>query len=287
MTMTRLTALARMVKIEHSVFALPFAYIGFFLAARGWPGFWLFFMTTVVMVAIRSFAMTVNRLADVGIDRLNPRTRSRELVTGEVGIAEARVFSLVCAIVFVLACWGLNPLVLALSPVALVWAGLYSFTKRFSWMCHFFLGSTLGLAPVGGWLAVDPYFTVPAVLFGLGVTFWVAGFDILYACQDEDFDREHGLQSIPARFGIRAALGMSSFSHVNAALFFALGGWAGGLSWIYFLSWAVCAGALLVEHLVISEDDMSRVNVAFFTFNGVIAVGLGLGALLDIFLLTG
>jgi len=287
MTMTRLAALARMVKIEHSIFALPFAYIGFFLAGRGWPGLWLFVMTTVVMVAIRSFAMTVNRLADLGIDRQNPRTQKRELVTGEVGVFEAWMFCLVCAVVFVLACWGLNPLVLALSPVALAWAGLYSFTKRFSWMCHFFLGSTLGLAPVGGWLAVDPHFSVAAVLFGLGVTFWVAGFDILYACQDEDFDREHGLQSIPARFGIRAALGMSSFSHVNAALFFALGGWAGGLSWIYFLAWGVCAVALFVEHMVIAEDDMSRVNMAFFTFNGLIAVGLGVGALLDIFFVTG
>ncbi len=279
----RIGALARLVKIEHSIFALPFSFIGFFLAARGWPGFVPFALLVVAMVGVRSFAMGVNRLADLRFDRVNPRTQNRELVTGEVGVGEAAAFCCLCAAVFVPACAGLNSLCLKLAPVALVWAGFYSFSKRFTWLCHFFLGSVLGMAPVGGWLAVSPEFTLPAVLFGLGVTFWTAGFDILYACQDKDFDRERGLCSIPARFGLRAALGMSSLSHVVAVVFFALAGWAAGLGWIYFLFFGAAAVVLLWEHLILSEDDMSRVDTAFFTMNGLAAVGLGLGAVLDVF----
>jgi len=273
---------ARLVKIEHSVFALPFAYAGLFLAADGWPGFGTFALLTVAMVAIRSYSMAMNRLADLKFDRENPRTKRRELVTGEVGVPGAVMFTAGCALVFVVACAGLNTLCLALSPVVLVWAAFYSLTKRFTWMCHFVLGSVLGLAPVAGWLAVDPAFSVRAVLFGLGVTFWTAGFDILYACQDVDFDREHGLTSVPARFGVGAALGISSLAHVNAVIFYALAGWAAGLSGIYFLCFAASAGLLLVEHLILSEKDMSRVNMAFFTINGVVAAGLGLGTILDV-----
>ena len=140
--------------------------------------------------------MAVNRLADLPYDRVNPRTKGRELVTGEVGQRQAWIFTAVCAVVFVGACWGLNRLCLALAPIALLWGAFYSVTKRFSWLCHFVLGSVLGLAPVAGWLAVDPHFTLPAVLFGCGVTCWVAGFDILYACQDVAFDTEQGLHSM-------------------------------------------------------------------------------------------
>jgi 4-hydroxybenzoate polyprenyltransferase len=234
------------------------------------------------MVAIRSYSMAMNRLADLQFDRENPRTKGRELVTGEVGVPGAVIFTAGCALVFVVACAGLNTLCLALSPVVLVWAAFYSLTKRFTWMCHFVLGSVLGLAPVAGWLAVDPAFSVRAVLFGLGVTFWTAGFDILYACQDVEFDREHGLRSVPARFGVGAALGISSLSHLNAVIFYALAGWAAGLSWIYYLCFAASAVLLLVEHLILSEKDMSRVNMAFFTINGVVAAGLGLGTILDV-----
>jgi 4-hydroxybenzoate polyprenyltransferase len=273
---------ARLVKIEHSVFALPFAYAGLFLAAGGWPGLGKFVLLTLAMVAVRSYSMAVNRLADLPFDRENPRTRRRELVTGEVGVPGAAAFTAGCAAVFVLACAGLNTLCLALSPVVLVWAAFYSLTKRFTWMCHFVLGSVLGLAPVAGWLAVEPAFSVRAVLFGLGVTFWTAGFDILYACQDVNFDREHGLASVPARFGIDPALAFSSLSHAVAVVFYALAGWAAGLSWFYFLCFTASAALLFVEHLILSEKDMSRVNMAFFTINGVVAAGLGLGVILDV-----
>ncbi|MEA4858232.1 UbiA-like polyprenyltransferase [Solidesulfovibrio sp.] len=279
-----LAALARLVKIEHSVFALPFAYIGLFVAARGWPGWRAFVLLTLAMVAMRSFAMAVNRLADLPYDRVNPRTQGRELVTGEVGPRAAWVFTAGCAVVFVAACAGLNSLCLALAPVALAWGAFYSLTKRFTWLCHFCLGSVLGLAPVAGWLAVKPEFALPALLFGCGVTCWTAGFDILYACQDVDFDREHGLRSMPARFGVGCALRLAAFSHVDAAAFFLLAGYAAGLSWIYSLFWAVCSGVLLIEHRLIGENDLSRINMAFFTLNGVIAVLLCVGALLAVFL---
>jgi 4-hydroxybenzoate polyprenyltransferase len=278
-------ALARLVKIEHSVFALPFAYIGLFVAARGWPGWRAFLLLTVAMVAMRSFAMAINRLADLPYDRVNPRTAGRELVTGEVGPGQAWLFAAGCAVVFVGACWGLNRLCLMLAPVALVWGAFYSLTKRFTWLCHFVLGSVLGLAPVAGSLAVDPTFTLPAILFGCGVTCWVAGFDVLYACQDVDFDRSRGLWSMPVRFGVGGALALAAFAHVDAAVFFLLAGYAAGLSLVYYLGWAVCAAVLLVEHRLIAADDLSRLNVAFFTLNGVIAALLGVAAVVAV--LTG
>lgn len=278
-------ALARLVKIEHSVFALPFAYIGLFVAARGWPGWRAFLLLSLAMVAMRSYAMAANRLADLPYDRVNPRTCRRELVTGEVSTRQVWLFTAGCAVVFVAACWGLNWLCLALAPAALAWGAFYSLTKRFTWLCHFVLGSVLGLAPVAGFLAVKPVFTLPAILFGCGVTCWVAGFDILYACQDVAFDKEHGLRSIPVRFGVGGALALSAYAHVDAAVFFLLAGYAAGLSLTYYLGWVLCAVVLLVEHRLISERDLSRINVAFFTLNGVIAALLGLATIVAV--LTG
>ncbi len=278
----RLRVYAGFVKIEHSVFALPFAYMGLFLAKRGWPGLQAFALLTVAMVAVRSFAMGVNRLADVRYDRMNPRTQMRELVSGALGLREAALFVAGCAVVFVLACWGLNRLCLVLSPVVLVWAGLYSFTKRFTWLCHVFLGSVLGLAPVAGWLAVTPEFSLATVLLGLGVTFWVAGFDVLYACQDAAFDKQMGLRSMPVRFGVGTALSLAGLMHANAVVFFALAGWAAGLGGYYYTFLGLTAFLLTVEHQLIAEDDLSRINVAFFTLNGVIAASLFLGVLADL-----
>ena len=273
--------LARMVKIEHSVFALPFAYLGMVWAAGGWPGFKTFAALTVAMVAVRSFAMAVNRLVDLPMDAKNPRTQSRPLVTGEIGVLETRIFIAASALVFVAACALLNPLCLALSPVALVWSGLYSFTKRFTRLCHFFLGSVLGLAPLAGWLAVSPAVELAPVLLGLGVTFWVGGFDILYACQDADFDRAENLHSLPAANGVPTALALSTFSHAVTALFFLLAGWAAGAGPLYAAFCAAVAAILLLEHRLISAEDMSRVNLAFFTMNGFVAVFLFAGAVLD------
>lgn len=277
------SVLSRMVKIEHSVFALPFAYVGVFWAARGWPGLRVFVLLTVAMVLIRSFAMAFNRLADMGIDAANPRTRNRPLVTGELTVWQTRFFLLACAVGFLAACWGLNDLCFYLAPYALLWSAGYSFAKRFTSLCHYVLGSVHFLAPLAGWVAFDPQVTSPAVLLGLGVLFWVAGFDILYSCQDVSFDREHGLFSAPSRLGIPTALVLSLFSHVNTVLFFGLAGWVYGAGWIYYFSWGLISVILLAEHMLIRKDDLSRITMAFFTLNGVVAIAFLFGALLDLF----
>lgn len=280
---SRIAAICRMIKIEHSVFALPFAYAGAFLAAGGWPGLVPMLLLTVAMVAVRSFAMAFNRLVDLKYDRLNPRTAGRPLVTGEISVAWTWAFTVFMAVLFVAACAGLNRLCLYLAPVALLVAASYSLLKRFTWLCHFFLGGVLGLAPVAGWIAVDPQFTVPAVLLFWGVLFWVAGFDILYSCQDMDFDRSMGLHAVPAHFGLPTALVVSGFCHANAAIFLLLAGWSASLGWPWYVVWAVIAGVLTWEHRIISPDDMSRVNMAFFTLNGVIAFMVLGGALLGLY----
>lgn len=281
-----LGVVCRMIKIEHSVFALPFAYIGAFLAAGGWPGFFNLIVLTVAMVAVRSFAMAFNRYADLDIDRENPRTQDRPLVSGELSTAFTLLFILGTAVIFVVMCALMNPLCLLLSPLALGLSAFYSYCKRFTLWCHYVLGMVLGLAPVAGWLCVEPTLTLPAVLFFCGVTLWVAGFDLLYACQDAAFDKERGLWSIPSRLGIPAALSISTLSHVITAVIFLLAGWAAGLGWIYFLVATGVGLVLMGEHLLVKADDMSRVNVAFFTMNGVIAVVLFLGVLLDLFILA-
>lgn len=177
-------AICRMIKIEHSIFALPFAFAGAFIASGGIPAWKPFVLLTIAMVAVRSFAMAFNRVVDLPFDRRNPRTQNRPLVTGEITRLQTWAFIVVMAVVFVLACAGLNRLCLMLSPLALGISALYSVMKRFTWLCHFVLGAVLGLAPLAGWLSVDPVFTLPAVLLFWGVLFWVAGFDILYSCQD-------------------------------------------------------------------------------------------------------
>ncbi|MBG0778097.1 MAG: UbiA family prenyltransferase [Desulfovibrionaceae bacterium] len=287
--------LLRMVKIEHSVFALPFAYAGAFLAAdsRGlaWPGWRAFLLLTLAMVAVRSFAMGFNRVADRAIDTANPRTQNRELVTGAISVGAARAFVAGCGAVFVLACAALNATCLALSPVALALCAVYSYTKRFTRLCHFVLGAVLGLAPLAGWLAVAPDIAgaagaqalLPALLLFCGVLFWVAGFDILYACQDVDFDRSRGLHSLPARTSLETALALSTMSHAVAAIFFLLAGASAALAWPYYAVWAAVSAVLLWEHRIIGPEDMSRVNVAFFTMNGVISVALFGGVLLALY----
>jgi len=280
-----LGAICRMIKIEHSIFALPFAYIGAFLAADGWPGFYNMIVLTIAMVAVRSFAMAFNRYADVEIDAANPRTQDRPLVTGELTTTFTLMFIIGTGVVFVAMCALMNPLCLMLSPLALGMSAFYSYCKRFTYWCHFVLGMVLGLAPVAGWLCVSPTFTLPAALFFCGVTLWVAGFDLLYACQDAEFDKGRDLWSIPARLGVPAALGISTLSHAITAAIFLMAGWAAGLGWIYFTV-ASCVGlTLMAEHLLVKPDDMSRVNVAFFTMNGVISVVLFASVLLDLFLL--
>jgi len=281
-------AVCRMIKIEHSVFALPFAFTGAFLAqgpGPGWsiPSWRVLLPLTIAMIAVRSFAMAYNRLADLDIDSLNPRTQGRPLVTGELSVDFTKRFLFSCALVFTTACAAMNGTCLLLSPVALLWSAFYSHTKRFTPLCHFVLGSVLGLSPVAGWLAVSPsHLGYPAVLLFCGVTLWVAGFDILYACQDAEFDKNQGLSSLPAYQGVPRALFTAAVTHTCAALIFPMVGLAAGQG-IVALGVSVLVGGVLVwEHKLISADDLSRINVAFFTLNGVIAAFVFLGTWADL-----
>lgn len=275
--------ICRMIKIEHSIFALPFAYAGSFLAAGGWPGLKQLFMLTVAMVGIRSFAMAFNRVADLRYDRSNPRSAKWPLVTGEITPWQTWRFCGVMAAMFVLACAALNGVCLALSPYALALAALYSYTKRFTWLCHFALGAVIGLAPIAGWLAVSPSFALPPLLLGCAVLFWIAGFDILYSCQDQEFDRESGLYSMPVRFGLEGAMYLSAFCHVNTVLFLFLTGLACNLSWGWYAALAVSGGILLWEHRLVSPTHLRNIRFAF-ALNGPISVLLLLGTLLGVFL---
>ena len=281
-SLKKFSLICRMIKIEHSVFALPFALAGAFLAARGMPSWSVLFWLITAMVAIRSFAMTFNRVADLRFDRLNPRTQKRPLVTGEITVRHAWLFIAGSAGIFIFACAMLNSLCFALAPLALGMSALYSLLKRISWLCHFGLGCVHALSPLAGWISVEPALVFTPFLFSFGVLFWLAGFDILYSCQDAEFDRRNGLHSVPADFGIATALVISSFCHVNTALFFLLAGAYAGLSLGWYLVWAAISAVLLWEHSLVKAHDLSRVNLAFFTLNGFIALAFFPGVLLGI-----
>ncbi len=282
--MNKFRLFCKMIKIEHSLFALPFAYIGLFLANNKWPGIKPFVLVTIAMVAVRSYAMAMNRIIDLKFDRKNPRTSDRPLVTGELTLTHAYLFSIFFAIIFVLSCFFLNKLCFYLSFFALVWAGLYSFTKRFTTLCHFWLGSVLAMAPLGGWLAINPSFHPADVLFAFGVLFWVAGFDILYAIQDIDFDKSHGLFSVPSRLGVSPALWISTMCHVITLIFFFLGGWVAHLGAIYFLGLTLVSAILIAEHVVVSEKRLDKINVAFFQMNAFVSIIIFFSVILDLFI---
>lgn len=268
-----------MVKIEHSIFALPFAFMGSFAAAGGMPPLMDLILLTIAMVCIRSFAMAFNRIVDVKYDRLNPRTATRPMVTGEITAFRAWSFCGVMALGFVFACARLNTLCLVLSPLVLFTAGFYSFTKRFTWLCHFVLGLMLSMAPMAGYLAITGEFALPPMLLSAAVIFWVAGFDILYSCQDVDFDTKYKLHSVPAHFGIPTALILAGACHVNMVIFLFLAGYGFGFAWPWHMITAAVATLLLWEHTLVKPDDLSRLNMAFFAINGLIAIVLFFGVL--------
>jgi 4-hydroxybenzoate polyprenyltransferase len=264
--------ICRMIKIEHSVFALPYAYAGAVLAAGGPPPARSLIFLTVGMVAARSFAMAFNRIVDLDFDRANPRTRDRPLVTGKISLRQTGAFCLAAAFLFIAACACLNTVCLLLSVPALLFAAAYSLLKRFTALCHFWLGATLGLAPLAGWLSVTPQSLglAPALLF-FAVTFWVAAFDIYYAFQDMDFDSAHGLYSMPSAAGAETALAVAAFSHAMTAVFLPLAGFAAGLSWPWYVVCAAVAALLLLEHRLARAKNSRHVNTAFFTLNGIIS----------------
>jgi len=262
-----------MIKIEHTLFALPFAFLGAVLAARGLPTAWQILWIVIAMVGARSAAMAFNRIADRNFDAKNPRTASRVLPAGLLSVGFVWVFTIIAAGIFFLAAAMLNRLTLILAPVALACVLSYSFTKRWTQFSHIVLGASLAIAPTGAWIAVRGEIGSPVpLLLSLVVLLWTAGFDVLYACQDYDFDRREGLRSIPARFGIARALWIARALHTAAFL---------GLVWLFVITGlgpvafagVIATGALLIyQHRLVHADDLSRLNAAFFTTNAFVSV---------------
>ncbi|MEU3045749.1 MULTISPECIES: menaquinone biosynthesis prenyltransferase MqnP [unclassified Streptomyces] len=281
----RTRAFLRLVMIEHSVFALPFAYIAALTAMFRTDGtvHWAeLLLVTVAMVGLRTFAMACNRIIDREIDARNPRTASRELVTGAVSVRSAWTGALIALAVFLGAAALLNPLCLALAPVAVVPMVVYPYGKRFTDFPHAILGLAQAMGPVGAWIAVTGAWSWDAVVLGLAVGVWIGGFDLIFACQDVQADRAHGVQSVPARFGIPAALyGARGCHAVTMGLFvwYALATGAGAFLW---LGLAIVAAAFVYEHSIVRPHDLSRLNRAFFTVNGFIGIALFVCALLDL-----
>jgi 4-hydroxybenzoate polyprenyltransferase len=275
MSKSRIRIVLEMIKFEHSVFALPFALVGALLAARAGgslPTWRQILWIVVAMVGARSAAMTINRIADVEYDRRNPRTANRALPKGELSPGFAWAFTIAGSAVLVLAAWQLNPLALKLSPVALAVLFLYSYTKRFTMWAHFVLGFCLGISPAAAWIAIRGSLDWRMLILSAAVTLWVGGFDVLYACQDVEFDKSAGLYSIPKRFGIAGAMRIARLMHI---LMVALLGW---LAWSFALAWpawagiVVVAGLLVYEHSLVKPNDLSKMNAAFFTVNGYISL---------------
>jgi 4-hydroxybenzoate polyprenyltransferase len=270
-----------MIKFEHSIFALPFAMVGMMWGARGWPGWWAFAWIIVAMVSCRSAAMAFNRISDRDIDAINPRTKMRALPAGLLQLRQANLFFLASCALFFVAAWMLNPLALALSPVALGVTLFYSLTKRFTPLSHFVLGLSLGIAPSAAWIGATGKLEWAIVPITAAVLFWTAGFDIIYSLQDEEFDREHGLRSLPETIGKPRALAVSRLCHVLAIGFLALGGWMVGAGPVYYAGVAASAALLAYEQSLVKPNDLSRVNLAFFTLNGFVSIGVFVFALLD------
>ncbi len=269
---SKLRTTLEMIKFEHSVFALPFALTGAMLAVDGWPTWHQVFWIIVAMVGARSAAMAFNRIADRKIDARNPRTQSRALPAGRLTLRFAAGFTMAACGLLVLAAWELNPLAFKLSPIALALLLLYSYTKRFTALSHIVLGACLGLAPVAAWIALRGDVSLSVILLGVAVTLWVAGFDMIYACQDVTFDRTAGLHSIPRRFGVAAALYLSAALHVLMLGLLVMVALMSGLGWIALGGLVAVAALLAYEHLLVKPSDLSRLNAAFFTINGYISI---------------
>lgn len=286
----RVRAFLRLVTIEHSVFALPFAYLAAITAMLRHGGRirWLdLLLVTVAMVGARTFAMAANRVVDRHIDARNPRTAGRELVTGAVSVRTAWAGAAVALVPFVGAAALLNPLCLLLSPLAVAPLIVYPYAKRFTDFPHAVLGLAQVVAPVGAWLAVTGTFagSAPAMVLGLAVGLWIGGFDLIYACQDAEVDRRIGVRSVPARFGVRAALHASTITHVVTFALFVVFGMMIGLGWLWWIGLALTAVALIYQHAIVKPDDLSLANRAFFTANGFVALALFGFAVCDLLLL--
>ncbi|HEV2383024.1 MAG TPA: UbiA-like polyprenyltransferase [Terriglobia bacterium] len=268
----RIRTTLEMIKFEHSVFALPFALTGAVLAVRGWPSLRQVLWLVVAMVGARSAAMTFNRIADLRFDAANPRTRGRALPAGHLSMGFAVAFTVLSCALFMLAAWELNPLAFRLSPIVIALLLGYSYTKRFTVLSHLVLGACLGLSPLATAIALGGRVDAGIALLGVAVMFWVAGFDLIYACQDVEFDRRLGLFSIPARFGIRTALWLSGAMHVIMLSLLVAAARVENLGWVAFAGLGLVAVLLAYEHGLVRPSDLSRLNAAFFNINGYVSV---------------
>jgi 4-hydroxybenzoate polyprenyltransferase len=284
MSSTTVTArrFVSLVKFEHTVFALPFAFVGAVLSVGKVPSAATLGWVTLAMVGARSLAMALNRLIDAEIDARNPRTAAREIPSGLLSRAQVIAFCVVSLAVFLLAAWQLDPVVRWLWPIPVAAFVLYPYTKRFTWLCHLALGLSTGLAPLGAWLAVSGDADPAPFLLWAAVALWIGGFDVIYATTDVEFDRRERLHSLPVRFGIGPALMVTRVCHLAAVCLLIAVGVTLGLGPLYYLGLAVVAALLGYENSIVHPDDLSRVNVAFFTLNGVISVVFLAGVLADV-----
>ncbi|MCX8034037.1 MAG: putative 4-hydroxybenzoate polyprenyltransferase [Thermodesulfovibrio sp.] len=262
----------RMIKIEHSVFALPFAFAAAMLAAQGIPDLKQIFWIIIAMVTARASAFGFNRIIDRKIDALNPRTSNREIPSGKIKIWEAILFTMICLAIFVYSAWMLNPLCFKLSPLAILILFIYSYTKRFTWTCHFFLGMALALAPLGAWIAIKGSFDWEIIPLVITVIFWLAGFDTLYALWDVEFDKKFGIYSIPKVFGVKKAINIARFFHLIAFCFLIITGFIFKLNLFYWIGMFFVAFLFLREHSLVKPHDLSKLNIAFFNMNGYISL---------------
>lgn len=280
----KLVLYLRLIKFSHSIFALPFALAGAVIAASGIPSLKQIFWIIVAMVGARSGAMGLNRIIDRKIDAENPRTANREIPAGKVRVADAAIFTIISFAVLVFAAYMLNPLCLKLSPVAIAVLFLYSYTKRFTWLSHFVLGLSLSAAPLGAWIAVRGTLDWQILPLALAVIFWLAGFDVLYALQDMEFDKSSGLYSIPKRFGIKKALLLAGIFHFFAWGLLMLTGIIFDLGIFYWLGVVIVGALFIYEHSLVKPEDLSRLDMAFFNMNGYISMTVFIFTLLDYFL---
>jgi 4-hydroxybenzoate polyprenyltransferase len=281
--MGKVKVFLEMIKFEHTIFALPFAYFGAFLAAGGLPSLAKFIWITLAMVGARTAAMSLNRLIDRFIDAKNPRTLQRAIPAGQLKVAEVYVYTILSFILLGISAYNLNMLAFKLMPVAVFFLVFYSYTKRFTWGCHLFLGLALGIAPIGAWVGVTGDMALLPIILGLGVMLWVAGFDIIYACQDIEFDMKEGLHSIPSIFGLKKSLQISVCFHIIALILFViLGIMDPKLGIAYYLGVIIAAILLFRQHKIVSSADLSKVGVAFFNLNAYLSVELFVFAFLDL-----
>ncbi len=277
----RIKTYLSMVKFSHSVFALPFALTSMLIASQGKPKLRTVFLIVIAMVSARTLSMTLNRIIDKEIDSINPRTREREIPSKRVSLFEAYIIVIVSLIIFILSAFLLNPLCLKLSPLALFFIFIYSYTKRFTWLSHLVLGLTISGAPLGAWIAVKGSFDMKIIPLTVAVVFWIGGFDILYALQDIDFDRRYRLYSIPVRFGIKKSLWISRFFHAFTFLLLIVTGIIFDLGFPYFTGVVICGILLIYEHALVRPDDLSKLDIAFFNMNGYISIIVFISVLLS------